>query len=98
MGPKAAGLSRSRGGAVWSPWPWPLSAQAGPHLRPLPYTRFPSWESTDASASNRPAPPSRPPVFLRLTAQEKGEAGQGVSYINYLAAGGTYTLDSRVCV
>ena len=32
MGPKAAGLSRSMGGAVWSPWPWPLSAQAGPYL------------------------------------------------------------------
>ena len=32
MGPKAAGLSRSKGGAVWSPWPWPLSAQAGPYL------------------------------------------------------------------
>ena len=34
MGPKAAGLSRSMGGAVWSPWPWPLSAQAGPYLNP----------------------------------------------------------------
>ena len=32
MGPKAAGLSRSKGGAVWSPRPWPLSAQAGPYL------------------------------------------------------------------
>ena len=32
MGPKAAGLSRSMGGADWSPWPWPLSAQAGPYL------------------------------------------------------------------
>ena len=98
MGPKAAGLSRSRGGAVWSPWPWPLSAQAGPHL-----SLFLIPDSHPGTRPTRPRPTDPPhksgsPVFLRRTAQEKGETGQGVSYINYLAAGGTYTFDSRVCV
>ena len=61
MGPRAAGLSRSMGGAVWSPWPWPLSAQAGPYLS---LTLIPNSHSLGLgrrSASNRQAPLSRPP-------------------------------------
>ena len=55
MGPKAAGLSRSMGGAVWSPWPWPLSAQAETYLS---LTLIPMGIGR-RSASDRPAPQSR---------------------------------------
>ena len=51
MGPRAAGLSRSMGGAVWSPWPWPLSAQAGPYLS---LTLIPSSHSGDSADALRP--------------------------------------------
>ena len=96
MGPKAAGLSRSMGGAVWSPWPWPLSAQAGPYLSLFLIPD--SHSGVRRSASNRQAPRSRLPLSYGWHSSGKGEAGQGVSYINYLAAGGTYSFDSRVCV
>ena len=97
MGPKAAGLSRSKGGAVWSPWPWPLSAQAGPHL-----SLFLIPDSHLGTRPTRPRP-TDPPLkagrpFPEATAQERVRQGRGVSYINHLAAGGTYTFDSRVCV
>ena len=64
MGPRAAGLSRSKGGAVWSPWPWPLSAQAGPYLSLTLIPNSHSGDSADASASDRPAPQSRLPYPL----------------------------------
>ena len=96
MGPKAAGLSRSKGGAVWSPWPWPLSAQAGPYLS--------LFLIPDSHSGVRPTlprltdqPPKAGRPFPEAHSSGKGEAGQGVSYNHYLAAGGTYTFDSRVC-
>ena len=71
MGPKAAGLSRSKGGAVWSPWPWPLSAQAGPYLS--------LFLIPDSHSGIRPTLPrltdlpTKPVArFLRPTAQETG--------------------------
>ena len=97
MGPKAAGLSRSMGGAVWSPWPWPLSAQAGPYLSLfLIPDSYPGNRPTLPRPTDQPHKAGRP--FPEAHSSGKGEAGQGVSYINYLAAGGTYTFDSRVCV
>ena len=76
MGPKAAGLSRSMGGAVWSPWSWPLSAQARTLLDPHPH---PSSHSGDSADALRPTdqPLSAGFPFLRLTAQERGKAGRG---------------------
>ena len=98
MGPKAAGLSRSRGGAVWSPWPWPLSAQAGPHLSlflyPIPILGI---RPTLLRPTDQPHKAGRP--FPEAHSSGKGETGrEGLSYNHYLAAGGTYTFDSRVCV
>ena len=80
MGPKAAGLSRSMGGAVWSPWPWPLSTQAGPYLS-LTLILVPSSQSGDSDSVRRfcvqPTIPTKPASpFLRLTAAGKGEAGR----------------------
>ena len=97
MGPKAAGLSRSMGGAVWSPRPWPLSAQAGPYLSLI---LIPDSHSGFGrrSASNRQAPQSRLPLSCGSQPKERGKGGAGAVYNHYLAAGGTYTFDSRVCV
>ena len=70
MGPKAAGLSRSMGGAVWSPWPWPLSAQAGPYLSFI-LTPIPIRGSADAlRPTDKPHKAGFP--FPEATAQGKG--------------------------
>ena len=79
MGPKAAGLSRSMGGAVWSPWPWPLSTQAGPYLS-FTLILVPSSQSGDSDSVRRfcvqPTIPTKPASpFLRLTAQERVRQG-----------------------
>ena len=66
-------------------------------LEPLPYTRFPSWDSTDASASNRPAP-KKPASLSCGRAEDRVRTGVGLVNNHYLASGGTYTFDSRVCV
>ena len=92
MGPKAAGLSRSMGGAVWSPWPWPLSTQAGPYLS-FTLILVPSSQSGDSDSVRRfcvqPTIPTKPASpFLRLTAQDRGKGGVGA----------VLYLDSRVCV
>ena len=96
MGPKAAGLSRSMGGADWSPWPWPLSAQAGPYLSLFLIPDSHSRDSADASASDRPAPQSRLPYPL---AEPKIGVRTGVGLVNnhYLASGWTYML-THACV
>ena len=97
MGPKAAGLSRSMGGAVWSPWPWPLSAQAGPYLS---FILIPDSHSglrpTLPRLTDHPHKAGFP--FPTAHSLRKGGKGGGAVYNHYLAAGGTYTFDSRVCV
>jgi hypothetical protein len=66
MGPRAAGLSRSKGGAVWSPWPWPLSAQAQIPLEPHPHPDYLSGDSGRRFCV-QPTSPSQPASpFLRL--------------------------------
>ena len=98
MGPRAAGLSRSKGGAVWSPWPWPLSAQAGPYL-----SLFLIPDSHSGIRPTLPRPTDQPhkagfPFPAAWHSSGKGVRAAGLSYNHYLAAGGTYTFDSRVCV
>ena len=75
MGPKAAGLSRSMGGAAWSPWPWPLSAQAGPYLSLF---LIPDSHSIIRRFRVRPTSPTKPAArFLRLAQLRKGGKGGG---------------------
>ena len=72
MGPRAAGLSRSMEGDVWSPWSWPLSAQARILLDPHPHPNSHSGDSGRRFCV-QPTSPSQPVFpFLRLTAQGKG--------------------------
>ena len=87
MGPRAAGLSRSKGGAIWSPWPWPLSAQAGPYLS-LTLILVPI-RGTRPTLCVQPTSPSQPAaLFLRLTAQERGKAAWGLSTTTTWLLGG----------
>ena len=95
MGPKAAGISRSMGGAVWSPWPWPLRAQAGPYLSLLLIPDSHSGSSDALRPTDKPHKAGFP--FPEATAQERGKGGAGAVYNHYLAAGGTYIL-THVCV
>ena len=87
MGPRAAGLSRSKGGAVWSPWSWPLSAQARTLLDPHPHPSSHSGDSADASASNRRAPLSRPSL-PEAHSSRKGKAAWGLSTTTTWLLGG----------
>ena len=101
MGPKAAGLSRSMGGAVWSPWPWPLSTQAGPYLS-LTLILVPSSQSGDSDSVRRfcvqPTIPTKPASpFLRLTAVGKGVRAAGLSITTTWLLGGLIPL-THVCV
>ena len=96
MGPKAAGLSRSMGGAVWSPGPWPLSAQAGPYLGLIPILDSHSGiRPTLLRLTDQPHKAGFP--ILRQSRDRVRDRRGGLS-TTYLASGGTYIIDSRVCV
>ena len=87
MGPRAAGLSHSMGGAVWSPWPWPLSAQAGPYLSLILIPNSHSGDSADAlRPTDKPLSAGFP--FPEATAQGRGKAAWGLSTTTTWLLGG----------
>ena len=97
MGPKAAGLSRSMGGAVWSPWPWPVSAQAGPYLSLI---LIPDSHSgirpTLPRLTDQPHKAGFPILWQSL--KDRVRTGVGACQQPPLGSWGELYLDSRVCV
>ena len=87
MGPRAAGLSRSKGGAVWSPWSWPLSAQARILLDPHPHPSSHSGDSADAlRPTDKPLSAGFP--YPEAIAQGRGKAAWGLSTTTTWLLGG----------
>ena len=97
MGPKAAGLSRSMGGAVWSPWPWPLSAQAGPYLSLILIPD--SHSGIRPTLLRQPTSPTKPAsLSFWQSLKDRVRTGVGACQQPPLGSWGDLYLDSRVCV